>query len=113
MGLSWAYAPDPSTAATTAEAVFDKLVASGATFIDTAWIYGFVPGIPHSEEVIGAALRKHGRDAFQISEKIGVDIRKQPPFVQSADELRGQLEESLARLGTTYVDILFLNRCVQ
>lgn len=111
-GLSWAYAPDAATAASTAEAVYDALVAQGLAFVDTAWIYS-TPGLPHSEETLGKAIAKHGRDKFIVSTKIGMDLTKSPPFVQDAAGLRGQLAESLARLGSTHVDLLILNRCAR
>ena len=111
MGLSAFYAPTTSTqeAEEQAEAVFDKALSLGQNLIDTAWIYK-TPGAPHNEELVGKAIIKHGRDKWIISEKIGVDLAKQPPFVQSEADLREQLESSLARLQTQYVDILFLNR---
>ena len=50
------------------------------------------------------------QEAWIVGDKIGMDLKKNPPYVQDAAGLRAQLEESLARLGTTYVDILYLNR---
>ena len=60
MGMTWAYNPNPLTAVAKAEAVFDALQARGLTFIDTAWIY-VSPKLPHSEELVGAAIKKFGR----------------------------------------------------
>jgi len=37
-------------------------------------------------------------------------MSKKPPFAQSAEELRMQLDESLARLRTDHLDLLVLNR---
>ena len=66
--------------------------------------------MPHNEELVGAAIRKFGRANVIVADKLGVDVRKQPPFCQSPAELAQQLEESLARLGTSYLDIFYLNR---
>ena len=73
---------------------------------DSVW----APGIPHNEELVGAAIKTYGRANVVVGDKLGVDIRKQPPHCQSAPELAQQLEESLARLGTDYIDIFYLNR---
>ena len=42
--------------------------------------------------------------------KVGVDLKKSPPFTQSPAELRAEVEASLAALGTSYIDLLVLNR---
>ena len=106
-GLSWAYGKPQLPEH--ADKVFDKAVALGCNLIDTAWIYS-TPGQLHSEELIARAIARHGRSALIISDKIGVRLDKNPPFVQSEAELRSQLDDSLRRLGTDHVDVLFLNR---
>lgn len=75
----------------------------------TAWIYS-TPGHLHNEEVVARAIEKYGRDKWIIVDKIGVDLSKGFKFVQTEEGLRGQLEESLARLKTDYIDLLVLNR---
>lgn len=42
--------------------------------------------------------------------QLGVDLKKSPPFIQTPAELRAELAASLAALGTTYIDLLILNR---
>lgn len=89
--------------------MFDELQKRGCNALVTAWIYA-TPGFPHNEEVVGAAIKKHGRDKWIIVDKIGQDFSRKPPTVQSPEQLREQLEQSLSRLGTDYIDLLVLNR---
>lgn len=58
----------------------------------------------------GAAIKKHGRDKFIVGDKIGVDLACQPPFKQTPADLESQLTDALTRLGTDYLDIVYLNR---
>ena len=115
MGLSWAYgAHDAASDTAAAEAAFDayaKAVGVLPLHLDTGWIYSYwKDGVPHNEELVAAAIRKFGRANVVVGDKLGVDVRKQPPFCQTAAELAQQLDESLARLGTSYLDIFYLNR---
>ena len=110
MGMSWAYATafEASDAPAAADALFAAARAAGSTALVTARIYSS-PGKPHNEELVGRALRP-SRGAWRVVTKIGVDLAKSPPFTQSPEELRAQLEASLAALGTDHVDVLVLNR---
>ena len=83
-------------------------------FFDTAANYG----AGHSEQVLGAAL-KGRRDRAVIATKFGYDIdevaRKVTPFGASeaesdvAGHVRANLEGSLRRLDTDYVDVYLLH----
>ena len=102
MGLSWAYgAHDAASDTAAAEAAFDayaKAVGVLPLHLDTGWIYSYwKDGVPHNEELVAAAIRKFGRANVVVGDKLGVDVRKQPPFCQTAAELAQQLDESLAR----------------
>ena len=115
MGLSWAYgAHDAASDAAAAAAAFDAYATAVGVLplhVDTGWIYSYWrEGVPHNEELVGAAIRKFGRANVVVGDKLGVDVRKQPPFCQAPEQLAQQLEESLARLGTDYIDIFYLNR---
>jgi aryl-alcohol dehydrogenase-like predicted oxidoreductase len=90
-------AEDEESAATVARAL-----DLGVTFIDTANIYGS----GHSEEVVGRAIA--GRRAeVVLATKFGGGGGT---GLGSRDKVRPALEESLARLGTDYVDLYYLHR---
>jgi aryl-alcohol dehydrogenase-like predicted oxidoreductase len=77
----------------------------GVTFFDTANVYG----CGHSEEVLGKALAGR-RDQVTISTKFGntwlVGTIDSSPMMQMTSEvIRRQLEDSLRRLNTDYIDL--------
>jgi aryl-alcohol dehydrogenase-like predicted oxidoreductase len=79
----------------------------GINLIDTAPIYGGRAGHGRAEEIIGKAMAKHGgREEFYIATKCGLDwsggqvvTNSTPAFIER------ELEASLKRLGTNYVDL--------
>jgi aryl-alcohol dehydrogenase-like predicted oxidoreductase len=83
-------------------ATIDRALELGVTFIDTANIYGS----GHSEEVVGRAIAGR-RDSVVLATKFGggggTGLGKH-------ENVRPALEESLARLGTDYVDLYYLHR---
>jgi aryl-alcohol dehydrogenase-like predicted oxidoreductase len=89
-------------------------IEHGATFFDTAANYG----AGHSERLLGTAL-KGRRDGVVIATKVGhkVDGAARNVEFYGGDEatgdvaahLRADLERSLARLGTDYVDVYLLH----
>jgi len=101
-GLEWGNVPDEAAIATILSAV-DR----GINFIDTAPIYGR----GHAEEIIGKAMRAHGRrDAFFVATKAGLEWNERGVFANStAPRLRQELEDSLRRLGTDFVDLYQLH----
>jgi aryl-alcohol dehydrogenase-like predicted oxidoreductase len=80
-------------------AIFDH----GINLIDTAPIYGF----GRSEELIGKAMRQHGRrEDFYIATKAGLEWNDRGVFSNSDPaRLRQEFEDSLRRLGTDYADL--------
>jgi aryl-alcohol dehydrogenase-like predicted oxidoreductase len=86
-------------------AVLDAYVAAGGNFIDTAngysrWVPGHDGG--ESERVIGAWLEQRGRrDDVIIATKLGSDGGLGP------ENVRARAEESLERLKTDVVDIMY------
>jgi aryl-alcohol dehydrogenase-like predicted oxidoreductase len=83
-------------------ATIERALELGVTFIDTANIYGS----GHSEEVVGRAIAGRRGDvvlATKFGGGGGAGLGKR-------DKVRPALEESLARLGTDYVDIYYLHR---
>jgi len=101
-GLEWGNVPDEAAIATILSAV-DR----GINVIDTAPIYGR----GHAEELIGKAMRAHGRrDAFFVATKAGLEWNERGVFANStAPRLRQELEDSLRRLGTDLVDLYQLH----
>jgi aryl-alcohol dehydrogenase-like predicted oxidoreductase len=97
-GTEWGAVPDDVAIATCLGAL-----ESGINLIDTAPIYGH----GRSEEIIGKAMRAHGRrEAFFIATKAGLDWNERGVFANStAARLRTELEGSLRRLGTDYIDL--------
>jgi aryl-alcohol dehydrogenase-like predicted oxidoreductase len=75
----------------------------GINLIDTAPIYGH----GRAEEIVGKALGTHGRrDAFFIATKAGLEWNEHGVYTNStAPRLRRELEDSLRRLGTDYIDL--------
>jgi aryl-alcohol dehydrogenase-like predicted oxidoreductase len=90
-------AEDTESAATLARAL-----EVGVTFIDTANIYG----AGHSEEVVGRAIAAR-RGEVVLATKFGGGGGS---GLGKRDAVRPALEQSLARLGTDYVDLYYLHR---
>jgi len=101
-GLEWGNVPDEAAIATILSAVDREI-----NFIDTAPIYGR----GHAEELNGKAMRAHGRrDAFFVATKAGLEWNERGVFANStAPRLRQELEDSLRRLGTDFVDLYQLH----
>ena len=97
-GLEWGAVPDDVAIATCLCAV-----ERGINLIDTAPIYGH----GRSEEIVGKAMRAHGRrDAFYIATKAGLEWNPFGVFSDSTEpRLRKELEDSLRRLATDYIDL--------
>jgi len=78
-------------------------VERGITLIDTAPVYGF----GHSEEIVGKALAEGGlRTRAVIATKAGLDWRDGQPFRHaSRKRIFAEVEDSLRRLRTDYIDI--------
>jgi aryl-alcohol dehydrogenase-like predicted oxidoreductase len=92
-------------------------IRSGITHLDTAYCYGEQG---ESERAIRAALAEIGptaRDAVVIAGKCGIhwepDASRDPPRRQAVDgrpeRIRAEVDESLARLGTDRLDLLYLH----
>jgi aryl-alcohol dehydrogenase-like predicted oxidoreductase len=97
-GLEWGAVPDDMAVATCLSAI-----ERGINLIDTAPIYGH----GRSEEMVGKAIHAHGRrEDFFIATKAGLEWGQRGVFANStAVRLREEIEGSLRRLGTDYVDL--------
>ncbi|XP_078589374.1 uncharacterized protein LOC144869760 [Branchiostoma floridae x Branchiostoma japonicum] len=83
--------------------VVHKALKSGINYIDTAPWYGH----GKSETVLGKALQGVPRQAYYLSTKVcryEADVHKMFDF--SAERTLRSVDESLARLGLSYVDII-------
>eukprot|EP00731_Ephydatia_muelleri_P025138 Em0017g221a len=84
-------------------------------FFDTAWIYQSIGPDGHvkatNEELLGKAIKIHGRDKFVIATKFGVTFTSTGMATSGKPELiRSQLADSLQRLGTDYIDLYYQHR---
>ncbi len=78
-------------------------IERGINLIDTAPIYGR----GRAEEIIGKVMRTQGkREAFYIATKAGLEWNERGVFANSTPaRLRREIEDSLRRLGTDYIDL--------
>ena len=87
---------------------------AGINFIDTAAVYGF--GL--SEELVGQAIKDRPRDQIVIATKCGLRWDIETPTLHASsdgeykiyrtlqpDSIRWEVEQSLRRLGTDYIDL--------
>ncbi|MGO9317930.1 MAG: aldo/keto reductase [Terracidiphilus sp.] len=97
-GLDWGAIPDEVAISTCLGAL-----ERGINLIDTAPIYGQ----GRAEEIVGRAMRAHGRrEDFFIATKFGLDWNERGVFANSTvQRLREELEASLRRLSTDYIDL--------
>ncbi len=75
----------------------------GINLIDTAPIYGH----GRAEDIISKAMREHGdRSSFYVATKAGLEWNESGVYANSTpSRLRLELEDSLRRLGTDYIDL--------
>lgn len=86
-------------------ALLDRFVELGGSMVDTAHIYG----MGASERTIGAWLASRGRDKIMVLDKGCHPIGNSGPRV-GAKFIHSDLNDSLERLGTDYVDLYILHR---
>jgi len=94
-------------------AILDAFIAGGGTMIDTADVYSaFAPGNVggESETILGAWLRARGRrDDVQIATKVGM-LSGTGGDKLAPGRIAAAIDESLARLGTDYVDLYYAHQ---
>ncbi|NLS18542.1 aldo/keto reductase [Rhizobium sp. P40RR-XXII] len=82
------------------EEVADKAHAANFTLWDTAVVYG----MGRSETVLGQVLKRFARNEYQLSTKFT------PQAAGTSDNpVSDMLEQSLARLGTDYIDLYWIH----
>lgn len=81
-------------------------VEKGITVIDTAPAYGF----GRSEEIVGKAISGMDREEIVISTKVGIEWIGEDLYRNSSKErIMKEIDDSLKRLGTEYVDIYYIH----
>jgi aryl-alcohol dehydrogenase-like predicted oxidoreductase len=106
MGMSQSYGPADETESI---ATIHRAIELGCTFLDTAEVYG-----PYAnEELLGRALQGR-RDKVTIATKFGFRIDKGKRTVAGLDSrpehIRQVVEDSLRRLRTDRIDLLYQHR---
>ncbi len=89
-----------------AHELLDAFAGRGGNFIDTANVYGG----GRSEEWIGEWLNDRDREEFVIASKCFWSPTASAQENLSRKSVRSEVEDSLERLGTDYLDILYLHR---
>jgi aryl-alcohol dehydrogenase-like predicted oxidoreductase len=84
-------------------AAIEAAVDAGISFLDTAPVYGF----GRSEEIVGKAIRRIGRDRVVLATKAGLEWndREEIRRNSSPERLRKEIDESLRRLGVDSIDL--------
>ena len=91
-----------------AEPIFRQALELGITFWDTANIYGFGT----SEEIVGRAIKKYSRrEDIVLATKLNARMYDGPGGEGlSRRAVMEQIDQSLTRLGTDYVDLYQIHR---
>ena len=101
------------TDAKAAVAAIGAAIDNGVNFIDTAAVYGF--GV--SESIVGNAIADIPRDSIIVATKCGLRWDKETDYLHaesggkkifrtlSADSINWEVEQSLQRLNTDYIDL--------
>ncbi len=81
-------------------------IESGITLIDTAYVYG----LGHSEELVGKAIQSFDRHKLTLATKGAHDFSSGQEVINNdPDFLVKQVEASLKRLNTDYLDIYYIH----
>lgn len=90
----------------TAHELLDAAWDEGINFIDTANSYGG----GRSEEWIGEWLADHEREDFVVASKVYWRTRGAPRTSLSRKAIRSEIDDSLDRLNTDYLDVYYIHR---
>jgi len=92
----------------TSRPLIRQAVEAGITFFDTANVYS----AGSSEEIVGRALAEYGRrDEFVIATKVNGEMHTGPNGKGlSRKAILAEIDHSLRRLGTDYVDLYQIHR---
>ncbi len=105
MGMSQSYGTPEERDERESIATIHRAIELGCTFLDTAEVYG-----PYTnEELLGRAL-KGRRDQVVLATKFGFRIENGPGLDSRPEHIRQVVEESLRRLQTDRIDLLYQHR---
>ncbi len=90
----------------TAHDLLDAAWEQGINFVDTANSYGG----GRSERWIGEWLADHDREDFVIASKVWWRTRGVPKTSLSRKSIRSEIQDTLERLGTDYLDVYYIHR---
>jgi aflatoxin B1 aldehyde reductase len=85
----------------TSHHMINAFLKSGNNSLDTAYVYND----GHSETMIGEYITRYGRDKIRIATKVNPRVTGR----LNRTAILSQLEESLGRLKTSYVDVLYIH----
>jgi aryl-alcohol dehydrogenase-like predicted oxidoreductase len=93
-----------------AHALLDAFADHGGTFIDSANVYGDPNGT--SESYIGSWLEERDRSQYVLTSKVyfGFDETNPNGSGLSRTHIRNQIDGTLERLGTDYLDLYYIHR---
>ena len=105
MGMSQSFPPIPERGDSVA--LIRAAVERGVTFFDTAQVYGPFD----NEEIVGEALEPV-RDQVVIATKFGFELSTGPSTGPDSrpETIRSSVEDSLRRLRTDHIDLLYQHR---
>jgi aryl-alcohol dehydrogenase-like predicted oxidoreductase len=91
----------------TSFAIMDTFANAGGNFLDTANVYK----LGTSEKIIGEYLQNHDRDYFVVATKYSLKDNTTNPNASGNNRknMMRSVEESLKRLKTDFIDVLYLH----
>ena len=79
---------------------------NGINLLDTAYVYG----LGHSEELVGQAIKDYDRHKIVLATKGAHDFSTGEEVINNDPKfLTDQVNKSLERLGTDYIDIYYIH----
>ncbi|QEA31472.1 aldo/keto reductase [Secundilactobacillus malefermentans] len=79
---------------------------NGIKLLDTAFVYG----LGHSEELVGQAMKEFDRHSFALATKGAQDFSTGEQVIDNSPAfLTAQVEASLKRLDTDYIDVYYIH----
>ncbi len=79
---------------------------NGINLLDTAYVYG----LGHSEELVGEVMKEYDRDKIILATKGAQAFSSGEQVIDNRPEfLTDQVNKSLKRLGTDYIDIFYIH----